>query len=67
MTKTLTQPGTGARTAFTVGRRGFAKISAVEGLQLTPEMEAQFLEFDRQGLSGEERREAIARIFGKSR
>ena len=49
---------------FRLGRQSFAKISAVEGIRLTPEMEAQFRNFDRQNLSPEERRRAIALAFG---
>jgi len=42
-----------------VGRKAFAKISAVEGIRLTPEMKRRAAEFDRKGLSPEERRRAI--------
>ena len=56
-----------AKPGFTVGRRGFAKISAVEGVHLSPAAEDHFREFDRQGLSPAERRNAIARAFGKAR
>jgi hypothetical protein len=51
--------------AYVLGRRAFAKISAVEGIRITPEMEALFREFDRKGLSADERRETIARLFRK--
>jgi hypothetical protein len=37
----------------------FAKISEVEGIRLSEEMREAFAEFDRQGLSDEERRRAI--------
>lgn len=46
-----------------IGRDRFAKISAVEGIQLDDEMKRAFEEFDRQGLSPEERRKAIIRRF----
>lgn len=52
---------------YTIGLRGFAKISAVEGIQLSPEMVRDLREFDRQGLSVEERRAYIARKYGKVR
>lgn len=66
---------TAARTAspkrtdasFVLGRSGFAKISAVEGLKITAAMEAEFREFDRKGLSPSERRAAIARKYGSRR
>ena len=67
MTKTLIRPSAKASKGFTLGRQGFAKISAVEGIRLSPEMEARFREFDQKGLSPSERREAIARAFTKAR
>ena len=51
----------------TIGRAAFAKISAVEGIRLTPVMDADFHEFERKGLSPEERRKAIAGKYGKAR
>ena len=51
--------------AFTIGRRGFEKISAVEGISLSPEMRRDFSEFDRRKLSASERREEIRRKYGK--
>ena len=56
-----------ANKGFKIGRAGFAKISAIEGIRLTPAMDADFREFDRQGISPEERRKAIARKYGKAR
>lgn len=65
---TVTQkPKKPAATGYTIGRAGFAKISAVEGIRLTPEMAADFGEFERKGLSPEERRKAIAGKYGKAR
>ena len=52
---------------YTIGRSGFAKISAVEGIVTTATMEEDFREFERQGLSAEERRKAIGRKYGKAR
>ena len=51
--------------SFTLGRKGFAKISAVEGIHLSSEMERLFLDFDHKGLSAFERRQAIAREYGR--
>lgn len=65
MTKTLDT--TRKATGYTLGRKGFAKISAVEGIRLSPEMEARFSDFDRKGLSAPERRQAIARDYGPKR
>jgi hypothetical protein len=48
---------------FVLGRAGFARISAVEGIALTPEMRAVLDSFDREGLSAEERRARIVARF----
>ena len=45
---------------MTLGASAFDKISAVEGIRLKPESKRMFAEFDRQGLSAEQRRRAIA-------
>jgi hypothetical protein len=52
---------------YVLGRACFAKISAVEGIRITSAMDADFREFDRKGLSAEERRKAIGRKYGKVR
>jgi hypothetical protein len=62
-TKSLNRPAKG----FTLGRTGFAKISAVEGVALSADMKAEFSRFDSQKLSPEERRKALARKYGKAR
>lgn len=56
-----------AAKGYVLGRALFAKISAIEGIRTTPAMEADFREFDRKGLSAEERRKAIGRKYGKVR
>jgi hypothetical protein len=48
------------RNNLTLGLAGFSKISAVEGVVLKPESQRMFAEFDRNNLSPEERRRAIA-------
>jgi hypothetical protein len=48
-----------------IGRKAFAAISAVEGIRLTPEMKRRTAEFDRRGLSEEERRRIIIRAYLK--
>ena len=55
------------KSSFTLGRKGFAKISAVEGIRLSADMERRFRDFDRQGLSAADRRKTIARAFAKGR
>ena len=47
-----------ART-FTLGRDNFAKIGAVEGIKPTRDAMIRTKEFDRKGLSSDERRRAI--------
>jgi hypothetical protein len=66
----MTKTSTGSRDAkagFILGRKGFAKISAVEGIRLSADMEKRFRDFDRQGLSAGDRRKTIARAFAKDR
>jgi hypothetical protein len=52
---------------YVIGRSSFAKISAVEGIRTTATMDADFREFERQGLSADERRKVIRRKYGKVR
>ena len=61
MTKALEKPAKG----YVLGRARFAKISAVEGIRLTPEIQQDLLDFDKLGLSAVERRKRIARKYGK--
>jgi len=56
---------TGNSAAFAIGLADFAKITAVEGLHLSAEVKRMFREFDRQGLSAEERRRRIIAKYGK--
>ena len=48
---------------YTIGRQAFAKISAVEGIRLTKEMDKDFRTFDQKGLSHKNRRDAIAKKY----
>ena len=48
-----------------IGRERFAAISAVEGIRLTPEMERRAAEFDRKGLTPDERIRAIVAAHRK--
>jgi hypothetical protein len=50
---------------MTLGRDRFAKISAIEGIELTPRMKQRVAEFDRLGLSAEQRRRSIIRAYSK--
>lgn len=67
---TLARPrrsGPPAQGRFTLGRDRFAQISAVEGVALTPEMQATFAGFDCDGLTAEQRRRAILLRFKPAR
>jgi hypothetical protein len=50
---------------FVLGRARFAKISAAEGIHLTRDMQRDLEDFDKQGLSAEERRKRIVQKYGK--
>jgi hypothetical protein len=52
---------------YFLGRARFAKISAIEGIRLTAAMEADFREFERKGLSAEDRRRIIGKKYGAAR
>jgi len=54
-----------AKGVLTLGRERFAKISAVEGIELTADMRARAAEFDRRGMAAEERRRSIIRAHSK--
>jgi hypothetical protein len=54
-----------ASSGVVLGHNRFAKISAVEGIVLTRDMKERAAEFDRQGLSAEERRKSIVRTYRK--
>ena len=53
-------------TPFVLGRERFARISAVEGIEVTEDMRAMFERFDQEGLNPDERRSAILRRFTRS-
>lgn len=49
----------------TLGRERFAKISAVEGIELSAGMRARAAEFDRLGMTPAKRRRAIIEAYSK--
>jgi len=51
--------------SFTIGLAGFAKISAVEGVSLSTESRRMFAEFERKGMSAQQRRKAIVAKHAK--
>jgi hypothetical protein len=50
---------------FVLGRARFEKISAVEGIKTSPASRRMFAEFDRKGLTPEQRRKAIFEKYAK--
>lgn len=48
---------------FVLGRQAFARISAVEGLYLTPDMQAEFAELDQRGADAATRREQLRKRY----
>ncbi len=62
------QPGAKAKKkgGFVIGRDSFGKISAVEGIRLTPAMKKRAADAERKGLSAEEYRQSIARSYRKA-
>lgn len=54
-----------AGSTVVLGRSAFEKISAVEGIKLSRSSERMFSEFDRQGLSAEQRRKALLEKHAK--
>jgi hypothetical protein len=62
------QQGTKAtkKGSFVIGRERFGKISAVEGIRLTPAMKKRATDAQRKGLSAEEQRRTIMRSYRKA-
>ena len=54
------------KAGFVVGRASFTKISAVEGIRLTPAMKKRASDAKGKGMSAEEYREMIVRTYRKS-
>jgi hypothetical protein len=61
-TKKKTRSASTAR--ITIGRNAFDKISAIEGMNLTPAMKRAFRELDKQGLTPAQRRKALIAKYG---
>jgi hypothetical protein len=55
--------GKSGKTGFVVGAANFAKISAVEGIRLSPAMKKRAAEASSKGLTAEETRRAIIRAY----
>jgi hypothetical protein len=63
MAKQKDTSGKPGKAGFVVGTAGFAKISAVEGIHLSPAMKKRAAEARSKGLSAEETRRAIIREY----
>jgi hypothetical protein len=63
--KKTTQTQKEAAGGYAIGRNAFAKISAVEGIHLTKEMQKDFQVFEQKGLSAKDRREAISKKYAR--
>jgi hypothetical protein len=66
MPKQKRATGKSSKTGFVVGRAGFAKISAVEGIRLKPAMKKRAADARSKRLSADETREAIIRNYRKA-
>ena len=66
MPKQKRSTGKSSKTGFIIGRAGFAKISAVEGIRLKPAMKERAAGATSKGLSAEEYRKAIIRTHRKA-
>jgi hypothetical protein len=65
MAKQKDVSGKSGKTGFVVGAAGFAKISAVEGIRLSPAMKKRAAEAGSKGLTAEETRRAIIHSYRK--
>lgn len=52
--------------AFTLGRKMFAQISAVEGIHMSTAMKADFRAFDKNALPAKKRRQILVGKYGKT-
>jgi hypothetical protein len=66
MPKQKRSTGKTSKTGFVIGRAGFAKIGAVEGIRLKPAMKKRAAEASSKGQSAEEKRKAIIRSYRRS-
>lgn len=61
-----TKKPSGAKSkGLVIGRKGFEKISAIEGIRMPREMKTTFSALDKRGASPEVRRNTILRKYGK--
>jgi hypothetical protein len=63
--KTTKRARSAATGRFVIGREAFDRISAVEDMNLNPEMKRTFQKLDKQKLSPEQRRKVLAGKYGR--
>jgi hypothetical protein len=66
MPKQESSIGKSGKKGFVVGRAGFTKVSAVEGIRRKPAMEKRAAKAASKGLSADEYRKLILRTFRKA-
>jgi len=65
MPKQKRPTGKSSKKGLVLGDAGFAKISAVEGIRLSPAMKKRAAEARNKGLSADEYRQVIVRAYRK--
>jgi len=65
MSAKINKPSGPKSKGLIIGRKGFEKISAVEGIRMPREMKATFRTLDKKGATAAAKREAITRKYGK--
>ena len=60
-----TKPARKPTKAFKLGRAGFEKISAVEGIRFSADLKRTFRDLDRAGASAAKRRRTMASKYGR--
>jgi hypothetical protein len=66
MKKTASKSKPKPATGFKLGRAGFEKISAVEGIRFSADLKRTFRDLDRNGASAGVRRRTMASKYGKA-
>jgi hypothetical protein len=66
MPKQKRATGKSSKSGFVIGRAGFAKINAVEGIRLKPVMKKRAAEAGNKDMSAEETCKAIVRAYRSS-
>ncbi|SEN68988.1 hypothetical protein [Bradyrhizobium sp. OK095] len=61
----INKPSQPKSKGLVIGRKGFEKLSAVEGIRMSREMKTTFRSLDKSGASAEARRTTIANKYGK--